>query len=111
MYPNGDESFAPEEEEFDSQSWPDFEVSPTPELTNRNPEPTNPGPNPPFPPPPMPTNFFHVPFAHIDQARAMVPHLRNPNHAYVAVPITFINSIRNDRRRQSVFGYLIYPDH
>lgn len=109
MFPNDAESFAPEEEDFESQSWPDFE-DPTPELTNRNPVPTPDRPNPPFPPPPAPTQYWHVPFAHIDQARAMVPRLRNPNHAYIAVPITFINSIRNDRRRQSVFGYLIYSD-
>lgn len=61
---------------------------------------------PPFPPLPNATEF--TAFRSLDIASAIIDSLDDLNNCYIAIPIQFITSIRNDRRRARIHGYIIH---
>lgn len=61
---------------------------------------------PPFPPLPVASEFTS--FRSMDIAHAIVDSLDDLNNCYIAIPIQFITSIRNDHRRSRIHGYIIH---
>lgn len=61
---------------------------------------------PPFPPIPCPYEF--TAFRSMDIANAIIDSLDDLNNCYIAIPIQFISSIRNDHRRARINGYIIH---
>lgn len=66
----------------------------------------NQGPNPPFPPPTIVWNY--TPFKNLDEACYIVNNISDKNMSFIAIPLTAFSSIRNDRRRPPIPGYIIH---
>lgn len=64
------------------------------------------GPLPSFPPPP-PASMYSS-FRTLDEACSICKSLTDINGCYICLPINFIASIRNDKRRQPIPGYIIH---
>lgn len=62
-------------------------------------------------PPPFPAPYSDAtfqPFTDMHQAKSYVARVNNRNDAYIAIPIAFINRIRDDPRRMGTYGYIIH---
>lgn len=64
------------------------------------------GPPPSFDPPPAARCYTS--FKTLDQAIAISNSLHNINGCYIAIPLNQISTIRNDKRRSSISGYIIH---
>ena len=97
-------------------------VAPPPPPVRRQLPPPAPRRARPIPPPPVPQGFENQPppfpapypdaqfqtFTSIKDAKSYVERLDNRNDAYVAIPLAFINRIRDDPRRMPTYGYIIH---
>lgn len=62
------------------------------------------------PPPfkPLPSPNCYTSFKTLDQAIQIAKSLNNINSCFIAIPLISIASIRNDKRRPSISGYIIH---
>ena len=63
---------------------------------------------PPFPPPQF--NYSFLTFRTIESARAIVDNLHDPSGCFICMPVHFITSIRTQKRKHPITGYIIHHD-
>lgn len=96
LYHSTDNTESETEESFDYLQQPPQQRPPLPRA------------DPPFPPPNFQYNF--TTFRTIEAARALASNISDPSGCFICLPLHFITSIRTQKRKFPLTGYIIHHD-